>query len=181
MGVGGNHRLISFILFPGKVPGMMVLDQHFPSALRLAMTRGLPGTTFHHLGPCFSFAVGVGAGIDWIGEHRVKRCVSGQFPNHLTCAQFMRKGGQQEVLFSKPAENLANAAQFGHFTKHQLNGLLHTMVGIFFQFSAGRPIEPDRNLNLQFATASFLKNGFGRPLPEQIHLEFIDCTFHSQK
>ena len=89
----------------------------------------------------------------------------------------MRKAGGQKVLLSKPSQNLANAAQFGNFTKHQLNGLLHTLVGILFQFRAWRPTEPDRNLNLQFATASFLKNGFGRPLAEEIHLELIDCTF----
>ena len=167
MGVGGNHRSISFILFPGKVTGMMVFDQHLPSALRLAMTDRLAGTTFHQLGPRFSFAVYVGTGIDGISEHRVKRCVSGQFPNHLPFARLTRKGRQQKVFFSKPSENLANTAQFGHFTKNQLNGLLHTLVGIFFQFPAGRPTEPDRNLYLQFATASFLKNGFGRTLPEQ--------------
>ena len=91
----------------------------------------------------------------------------------------MRKGRQQKVLVAKPSQNLADAAQFGHFTKHQLNGLLHTLVGIFFQFPACRPTEPDRNRNLQFAAASFLKNSFGGPLPEQIHLELAYCTFHS--
>jgi len=175
--MGGNQGLISFLLFPGKVTGMVVLDQPLPFALRLAMTRRFAATTFPPLGSCFSFAVYVGAGIDRINEHRVKRCVSGQFPNHLPFAKPMRKGGQQNVLFSKPSEHLANAAQFGHVTKYQLPGLLHTLVGIFFQFPAGRPTESDRNLNLQFATASFLKNGFGRPLPEQVHLKFTDGTF----
>ena len=175
--MGGNQGLISFLLFPGKVTGMVVLDQPLPFALRLAMTRRFAATTFPPLGSCFSFAVAVGAGIDRMGEHRVKRGVSGQFPNHLRFAKPMRKGGQQNVLFSKPSEHLANAAQFGHVTKYQLPGLLHTLVGIFFQFPAGRPTESDRNLNLQFATASFLKNGFGRPLPEQVHLELTDCTF----
>lgn len=47
MGIGGNRRSIAFILFPGKVTRMMVLDQHLPSALRLAMTCGLAGTAFH--------------------------------------------------------------------------------------------------------------------------------------
>src|SRR6266849_5342361 len=50
-----------------------------------------------------------------------------------------------------------------------------------FPVSRWAPNRTDRNLNLQFATASFLNNGFGRPLPEQIHLEFMDCTLHSQK
>src|ERR1051325_9434586 len=88
----------------------------------------------------------------------------------------MRESGQQQVLFSKASENLANATQFGHFTKHQLNGLLHTLVGIFFQFSTWCPTEPDWNRNLQFAAASFLKNSFGGPLPEQIHFELAYCT-----
>jgi hypothetical protein len=86
----------------------------------------------------------------------------------------MRKGGQQNVLLSKPSEDLANAAQFGHFTEHQFHGLLHTLVGIFFRFPVWRPTKPDRYLNLQFATASLLKNGFGRPLPEQVHLKFTN-------
>src|ERR1051325_5532491 len=66
----------------------------------------------------------------------------------------MRESGQQQVLFSKASENLANATQFDHFTKHQLNGLLHTLVGIFFQFSTWCPTEPDWNRNLQFAAAN---------------------------
>src|SRR5881392_3142946 len=40
MSVGGNHRSISFILFPGNITEMMVFDQHLPPALRLAMPRG---------------------------------------------------------------------------------------------------------------------------------------------
>ena len=54
----------------------------------------------------------------------------------------MRKGGQQKVLFSKPSENLVNATQFGHFTKHQLYGLLHTLVGIFSSFPLGAQQNP---------------------------------------
>src|SRR6202162_4055997 len=83
MGIGGNRRSITFILFPGKVTRMMVLDQNLPSALRLAMTHRLAPTAFHQLGPCLRFAVAVSARIYRIGKHRVKRRVSGQFPNHL--------------------------------------------------------------------------------------------------
>src|SRR5216683_677746 len=77
----------------------------------------------------------------------------------------MRKCRQRNILLPKPKQNLANAAQLGHFTKNQLNGLLHALVGILFQFTACCPTETDGNLNLQFATAGFLKNGNGRPKP----------------
>ena len=70
---------------------MMVLDQDLPSALRLAMARAFAGTTVHDLRPCFPPTVDVGTGIDRIGEHRVKRCVSWQFPNHLALDRVMRK------------------------------------------------------------------------------------------
>src|SRR6202022_929374 len=71
MRIGSNHRLISFILVPGKVPWMMLLDQDLPFALWLAVACRFTCTALYNLGPFLGFAVRVGTCVDWLGEDRV--------------------------------------------------------------------------------------------------------------
>ena len=62
--------LVPFELRPVDVAVVVILQQNLPLLKRLAVAVALPGTSVDDLGALLAFAVGVGARIERVLEHR---------------------------------------------------------------------------------------------------------------
>ena len=70
IGVGGELRLIAFKLLPVDVALVMLLEQDLAVPKRTKVPVGLTRPAINDLGSIDAFAVGVGAGIERVLQHR---------------------------------------------------------------------------------------------------------------
>ena len=138
----------------------MVANQDHPCIARLEMPLALSSAAIDDLGSGFRFAEGVGARVHRIPEHVPDRVVHRQFPYDVMSRRLQNQRGQIRILAPKPQQHLPRAAQLHHFGEHQMHCLLHTTVGIDFDFTVGCPPETYWQSELEVPAAGFLADRF---------------------
>jgi hypothetical protein len=103
--------LVSFELRPVDVAFVVILQQNLPFLKRFAVAVALAGTPVDDLGALLAFAVGVGARIERVLEHRDHIPVADRRP--LEGDQLLAVGGPREVdlLGGHRQQHLPCAAQ----------------------------------------------------------------------
>src|SRR5215831_20311815 len=64
--IGCDHRLIAFVVLPGNVPWMVVMEQDCPFGSGLLVPRSLASSAVDHIGPRACLAKGICAGVERI-------------------------------------------------------------------------------------------------------------------
>jgi len=78
--IDGKLLLVPFEFRPLDVALMMVLEENLPLLERLAVAVALAGASFNYLGTLLAFAVGVGARVERVLEHRDDIAVADRRP-----------------------------------------------------------------------------------------------------
>src|SRR5579884_1910544 len=158
MSVGTDYRLVPFILLPGNVTWMMVLEQCSPFSPRFLMTSRFSCPAIHNRGSRIGLAECISPSIDRIREQLESGVVDRQIPNGST-ARFIKDPHRQLNAFPpEPEQYLSDAAEFRHFGKHRADRLLHALVRVHFDLAVSGPQITDRQTVLQFTAPGLLAN-----------------------
>src|ERR1700675_2526532 len=112
MRVGCDHRLVTFVLLPGNVTGMMVGNQYRPLGSRFLVTRGLPRAPLDDTCSRFRLPERIGSRIDRVGQQFQNCRVYRKIPDRLPTWLIEDPHWQFNALPAKPWQDLTNAAQF---------------------------------------------------------------------
>ncbi len=124
VGVAGKQRLITLVLCPADVAFVMILDEHFPCAHRLAVAIALARTTIDDRGALLALPVAVDARIERVLENRDDIAIPDRPPLERRQCPAVRRIGKVDVLGRHPQQHLAGAAQLTELLEHQPDYLL---------------------------------------------------------
>jgi hypothetical protein len=143
MGVLRNELLISFVLFPGNVTGMMVNNQDCPSLLGLDMSYTFFRSAINHAYTAFCSTKCIGASVGGILQHTIDILIMWTLPiDYFTVT--IPCSGKQHVLIMKPPKDLIGTPKLSILLEHQCDGFLYTSVGVHLDFPLSCPDQTDR-------------------------------------
>src|SRR5260221_564837 len=155
VGVAGEQRLITLVLCPADVAFVMILDEHFPCAHRLAVAIALARTTIDDRGALLALPVAVDARIKRVLENRNDIAIPDRPPLERRQRPAVRRIGKVDDLRRHPQQHLAGAAQFTELLEHQPDYLLQPPIRIETEADVPVPGIADRDRDSQLAALRF--------------------------
>ena len=181
VGVVGDQLLVPLELRPANVTLMVLRDQSLPAA-PVALH-----ASNHALAPVLDgyagspAAKGVGARINWVGQHVMDRRIDRQTPDDSVGGRSLSRSGQKDLLLPAPHQDLADRLKLRKLAKHQCDGLLYAAIRILLDtVSAGLHVA-DRHGEEEFAPARLLLHRFDRALPKDRELHLAHRAFHAEQ
>src|SRR5690606_30720996 len=112
VGVGGEQRLVAFELLPRNIGFVVILDHHLPVIKRLGMPVGLARPAIDDLSLLAALTVDVGAGVEWVLEHRDHVAVADRRPLHVYHPLAIGGPREMELIGAHRKMDLTSAAKF---------------------------------------------------------------------
>ena len=109
---------------------MVALDQNVPLLTVATRTAVDPLATILNLHRRSPPAEGVGAAINRICQDVMDRVVDGRLPLGGSISRLVNHERQQDILFTYPQDNLADALQLREFAEDKGDCVLHAAIGI---------------------------------------------------
>ena len=120
MGVGGDHGLMAFKLFPRNISGVVVVNPDRPGRASLPVPIRFAGTAIDDLRSSARFPEDISAGIDRVGEDRQNAMINWQLPNHLALPWIARPRRQTHLFLAEPQQDLPFHGQRQFEVRQQL-------------------------------------------------------------
>ena len=173
--------LVPFELRPVDVAFVVILQQNLPFLKRFAVAVALAGASVDDLGALLAFAVGVGARIERVLEHRDHVAVADRRP--VEGDQLLAVGGPREVdlLGRHRQQHLPCAAQLAEPREDQPDHFLDPQVGIEAETDLAMPDVADRHADAQLAAARLGAGGVEHAGAQHAEFELADAALHAQQ
>ncbi len=151
--------LITLELCPIDIAFMVILQQNLPLRKRFAVPIALAGASIDDLSALLTFAVGVGASVEWVLEHSNHVAVPDRRP--LEGDQLLAIGWSREVDLVGPQrqQRLSRAHQFAEASEDQAYDFLEPQVRIEAETDLAMPDVADRHADAQLAAPRFGAGG----------------------
>ena len=143
----GDARLIGLVGLPVDEPRMMLRYEHLPVATRKMPDALMPSAASiqHRLGA--SLSVGVGTGIDGIGQHVVNGRVARVDPADVVALVHLQR--KRQTFRTEPEPDAAGRTGLGKFGEDAANRRHDSFVWVETDFAVGvAPNNPTASLNL---------------------------------
>jgi hypothetical protein len=167
IGVVGDQVLVPFELRPSNITLMVIVDQNLPF---LPITpQGIahdPLATALNCDACAASAISIGASVNRVGQHVMKRVVDRRLPLDRAFAAPWYERRNEDVLLPEPKQDLADRLKFSKFAEDQRDPVLYASVGFFVNTVVISLHVADSNGQMKFAAPSLLAHGFDGPLTE---------------
>lgn len=167
IGIVGDQTLIPLKLGPLNISFMMVEDQSLPSAALASKATDDPLASGCDRDAAAGAPERIGAGVDWVRKHVVKRVVDGQLPCDGSPVGAISDRRQRQAFLAHPKMDLPNGLQLGEFGEDEVDCLLDASIGILLDSVMPHLEEPDGDGEKKLASARLLLQSLERSLTEE--------------
>jgi len=177
--IGRDTHLVRFIGRPLDEALMMVGNEHRPLGARQPTNPFAHGALVVDIALMTALPIGIGAGIDGIGQDMVDRGVGRAAPTDLTRWGHLR--GKGEVLAAQPQPHPTSRAQFGEPLEHEADRTGHGGVGMKADLAIGiAPNQAHRQGAAQLATGRLVADPALEAGTQNMQLSFGHGAFEPQ-